>query len=87
HVTVEDTSHNGYMYLTEDSLKGFFRDRKPYTTVTFLKEAGYEVKIISPVSLEISDKMHTFEIVSTDIALLSAAMHRKGWNIIEEDEE
>lgn len=80
-VTVDDVSRNGYLYLTDNRLFCFFRDREPYTKMAF--ERHFPVCMVSPLTLEISVSNHTFEIVCAECEQLVGEMRSLGWSVSE----
>ena len=86
-VTVGDVSRSGYLFLTPERLIACFRDRQPYTRIAFERTRGGVVQEISPVSMNIIDAGHSFEIVTSDCDRLAAAMHELGWTVFSPEED
>ena len=85
-VAVENVSRNGYLYLTENRLICYFRDREPYTKMAFLRSAVQSVRCLTPVSMEISQGGHIFEIACADLKGLAERMRSFGWHLTHADE-
>jgi len=86
-VTSGDVSRNGYLFLTADRLIACFRDREPYARLTFSRSDGREIRELSPVSMNITDSGHSFEIVTADCDVLLATMRDMGWTVLSSGEE
>ena len=80
-VSTENVSRNGYLYLTEKRLICYFRDRTPYTKMAFTREQTQSVRPLTPVSMEIVQGGHTFEIVCADLKYLFEKMRVLGWQL------
>ena len=80
-VSTENVSRNGYLYLTEKRLICYFRDRTPYTKMAFTREQTQTVRPLTPVSMEIVQGGHTFEIVCADLKYLFEKMRVLGWEL------
>ena len=87
YVTVEEQTRNGYLYLTADELICHFRDQSPYRKVVFSKVSRFRITLKSPVTVEISDARHVFEVVSTQAEYLAQKMKEHGWVVISNPEE
>lgn len=86
-VTSGDVSRNGCIFLTPDRLIACFRDREPYARLTFLRSAERVIRELSPVSMNITDSGHSFEIVTADCDVLLATMRDMGWTVSSPEEE
>jgi len=80
-VSTENVSRNGYLYLTEKRLICYFRDRPPYTKMAFSRAQAQAVRCLTPVSMEIVQGGHTFEIVCADLKHLFEKMRAFGWHL------
>ncbi len=85
-VTSGDVTRNGCIFLTPDRLIACFRDREPYARLTFLRSAERVIRELSPVSMNITDSGHSFEIVTADCDILLAAMRDMGWTVLSSEE-
>lgn len=85
-VSVGDVSRNGYLYLTEQRLICYFRDRAPYTKMAFLRASVHSVRCLSDMVMEITQSGHAFEIVCADMRLLAKGMRSLGWRLTEAPE-
>lgn len=80
-VSTGNVSRNGYLYLTEKRLICYFRDRPPYTKMAFSRAQAQAVRCLTPVSMEIVQGGHTFEIVCADLKHLFEKMRAFGWHL------
>ena len=80
-VSTENVSRNGYLYLTEKRLICYFRDRTPYTKMAFSLSQAQAVRCLTPVSMEIVQGGHVFEIACADLKHLSEKMRAFGWQL------